>query len=216
MPTLFEIIMEKFKDKEPVEFQFHNPLKLKIGHILNINLPELQDLAFTLDSVMEVKRIVNGESHPFVDYNISANPYNKDLVHRKLRLIPNENKTFPQTVIELQLLDEFPYDEGFHKGLAYENNQGEFLEGDNKYWRVNDMQSEWNANTATISDLDRDGTAEEDEIQKGKLTYWDFWRKTEDEAKNQILEFYFVQMDENGFFQIWIGNEISPKRVKVN
>ena len=54
------------------------------------------------------------------------------------------------------------------------------------------------------------------EVEKRHCEYWDYWRDVKDEAGQSRCEFLFVEMDaENGWFQIWKGNEIDPKRVVV-
>lgn len=220
MPTLWQILTQEKTPTTPLEFEYHNPLKLRVGNQLKINTLELEDCMINVTSIREVRRRIDGVDYFVADYDITAKkPFGSTdkPIKKKLRLVPLENKegSIDHSVLLLNLLDEFIYNKEFHEGLDYSQNQGEFKEGDDMYWRVNDVKSEWNANTVTMTDRDGDGTLEAQEIKRGKLTYWDFWRETVDEGNNKILEFYIVEMNEDGYFQIWVGSEIDPTRVEV-
>ena len=67
-----------------------------------------------------------------------------------------------------------------------------------------------------VRDVNLDKRVTRDEIEKRRVEYWDYWREVKDEAGQPRREFLFVEMDgENGWFQIWKGMEIDPKRVMI-
>jgi len=212
MPTLWEMLTKK--SKPAVEFKFYNPLKMKIGNSIKIDILDFEKFNFTIQTLREVKRIVDNENFLFADYAILARPLDGDSVSRRLRLMPMEHSdgNLTHKVLLLNKIAECEYDKNFHEGLSYEQNQGIFTEADATYWRVDDVKNEWNATTVTLQDIDNNGRLPPNEIKHGKLTYWDFWRQTEIDG-NSLIEFYFVEMDQNGFFEFWVGSEINPTRV---
>ena len=218
MPTLWEILTGA--DEEEVESQFTNPLHVCIGNQVGIDTLELEDMNFNVRALREVTRHVDDKEFQYADYILVACPFGGgDTVKKKLRLVPlDEHSDGKMTHFALlfDLLDEFKYHEDFHKGLAFEN-KGEFTEGDNMYYRVNDLQAPWECTIKHISDLDGDGEVEMDEVEDAAMTYWDFWREFDDEGGNKVLEFYIVEMDnDSGWFQIWIGKEIDQHRVEID
>jgi len=217
MPTLWEILKKKVQKEVPVESTIYNPLNLRKGNVLRIDTIEFEKLNFIVEGLRQVVRNIKGQKHLFVDYDVVARPFDGDPVSLRIRLIPVENPTtdLSHNVVLFKKLDECPYNEEFIKGLDWENNKGEFVEGDAKYWRVNDIKTAWICTTKILRDLDGSGKIDASEIEDNKLSYWDFWRKVENEAKNLVLEFYNVEMDGNGFTEFWVGQEIDSQRVQV-
>ena len=218
MPTIWEMLTTKKEESVPVEEQYYNPLKVRIGNRVKIDTLEREELNFNIRSLQAWTRSIGGEEFKHADYLLLARPFGADVVKKKLRLVPREETDGKMThnVLLLNLLDEFEYHSDFHEGLAFEQNNGEFTEGDAVYLRVQDVKDPYEAHLKHISDLDGDGEVEEDEVRDAKVTYWDFWRETEDEGGNKVLEFYIVEMNkENGWFQIWVGSEIDQNRVSI-
>jgi len=215
MPTLWEMLIKK---KEKVISQdeiFYNPLKLRIGNHIRVNNLDLGKLSFSLTNLRVVERVVDDKSFRFVDYDLTARPLDSEPIRQRIRVTPHDDGTFG--VLLLKHFTGFGYDEAYHNGLSYEKNKGETYEPDwdATYWRVNDMQTEWTAETDTLIDANNDGTITKDEVKHGKLTYWDFWRETNVESI-KVLEFYLIEMNgEDGWFDIWVGQEIDPNRVEV-
>jgi hypothetical protein len=151
---------------------------------------------------------LEGENYPIIDYDIVARPLDKDVVKNRLRLVPKSNPDGSHThdVILLNYVDQFAYDEEYHKGLAYENNQGEALEGEDKFWRVEDVKSSWEATTHTVS-----GDAARP--KKGELEYWDFWRDTKDADQQDAREFYYVELQDKALFEVWRGFLLDQSRI---
>jgi len=215
MPTLWEMLTKKKEKAISQDEVFYNPLKLRIGNHIKVNNLDLGKLSFSLTNMRVVERNIDGQSFRFADYDLTARPLDGEPVHQRIRVTPHDDRTFG--VLLLKHFTGFGYDEGYHKGLAFENNKGEAYEPewDGRYWRVNDVQTEWNAKTDTLTDANSDGFISKSEVKHGKLTYWDFWRETNIEGL-KVLEFYIVEMNgEDGWFDIWVGQEIDPNRVEV-
>ena len=229
MPTLWEMLKKKVsgeeeEQEEPLELQFHNPLQLEIAHTVKLDVidtdgVDLGPLNFDVRQIREVKRVIGDQTFFFVDYDLLGRSLAGDEIRKRLRLIPMENPDAETThdVLLLNRFDEFAYHEEFVKGLAFDQNNGEFYEQEFEatYWRPEGVEEPWDARTAYIRDADSDGKVEEDEIRIGTLRYWDFGRDTEDDGGNTITEWYMVEMDENGYLEIWIGAEINPTRISV-
>jgi hypothetical protein len=174
------------------EFQLkYNPLKLERGQGVRIDTLDTDGLDFNVTNVREVRRKLDGESYPIVDYDLLARPIGKPEVRKRLRLVPVEDadKGHDYDAILLNFVDKFPYDKGYHDGLAFDQNQGEAQEGDDKFWRVNDVHDSWTATTFTV--LPGHSTP-----KQGRLEYWDFWRKTKDADERDVTEFYDVDLEE--------------------
>lgn len=219
MPTLWEILTRSKKPEvKPVEFRFYNPLKLRIGNVVNFDHVDFENLNFNLYALRESNRRINDEDHTFVDYDLTARPYEGDDVTVRLRLIPipnPESETTHNTLL-LKRIGECGYDEEFHKGLAFEVNKGEFTEGDNKYWRVNDIQEHWEVESSLLRDKDNSGKVDVSEVVKQPYHYWDYWREADFDGV-QAVEFYIVEMDaDTGHFEFWLGREIDQNRVSVH
>lgn len=224
MPTLWQLLTAKPEVEVPVESKFYNPVNARIGNAVQIDTLDLEGLSFTIQGLREVKRVIEGRNFFFADYDLLARPFNKTPVNARLRFLPLEHKDGDLThkVLLLNKIESCKYDKAFHEGLAYEKNQGVFTDGVD-YWRIDDVQSEWIASTATLKDLDQSGKVDLDEVVRGNLTYWDFWREDievirgdqVDHANIELktLSFYFVEMDESGTFEFWTGQEIDPSRV---
>lgn len=199
MATLWEKLTKKKPAEVLLEKTVFNPLDALIGDTVKVNTVDLVGSRLKIASIREVKR----QQHLSVDYHLTCE--DKEYC---LKLNPSNDKKCD--VLLLQKISECGYDKAFHEGLA-----DEFVEGDATYWRVNDLKNPWEATTTTLTDFDHSGKVDKDEAVKGKLTYWDYWRETTDEANNKVLEFYFVEMDENGYFTFWVGTEIDPLRIEI-
>lgn len=229
--TLWQILTKQVPEEPDMVTQFFNPLNLKCGVLLTINTLELESLQFRVQALREIKREIEGEEFLLADYDLTATDVEGYTVERRLRVIPKGNDEF--TIILLDNLDSFGYNEEYHESLKHENNGGEVVEDaiddkgnlvvdeegevvQNIYWRINDHTTEWHASTSSLSDDDGSGKVEEDEIKEDSMFYWDFWRETKDAGDNTVLEHYYIEMDEDdGFFSIWIGPEVDPNRIDV-
>lgn len=196
MATLWNYIVKGKKRAE--EDKIYNPLSVYIGTAMKINTLDLEHLIFRIKDISELKHTIDNKNFYFCDYLIESNT-NQGNIEYKLRLVPNGEKW---DVILLKKIAECGYDKNFEEGLAFESNNGVFVEGDAEYWRVNDVKNEWHA-----SIINKKG--------KTNISYWDFWRETV-ESDVKILEFYYVEKDERtGYFEFWVGPKVSPERIQL-
>lgn len=220
--TLWEMLVEAFSG--PTEFKFYNPLRARIGNAVSISDVELRDFNFFLREIREYKRRIGRKNFFFADYVILARPLNADELLLRLRLTPVEERhaadsELSHDVLLLRLDDEFKYDKEFHSILTDESQKFEVREHDEvvaEYWRINDVTSPYQAKVSVIQDTNKNRRAEMNEVEKLELEYWDYWRESKAEGDVAQTEFLFVEMDsESGWFQIWKGLSIDPKRVMV-
>lgn len=217
--TLWEMLLDKLKG--PVEFQYYNPLKARIGSAATLDEMEWRDLNFFVLSIHEYKRKIGGQEFRFVDYALMARPLGGEKIIVRLRLMPvddpDQTAGVAHHVLLLRLDDDLPYDEGLHKVVTDGTRKFQVLEDDQvqaEYVRINDVDAPYRAEVTIVRDANLDKHVTRDEIENRRLEYWDYWREVKDEAGQPRREFLFVEMDgENGWFQIWKGSEIDPKRV---
>lgn len=217
--TLWEMLLDKLKG--PVEFQYYNPLRARIGSAVTLDEVEWRDLNFFVLSIHEYKRTIGGQEFRFVDYALMARPLHGDKIIVRLRLMPaddpDEAAGVDHHVLLLRLEDDLPYDEGLHKVVNDGTKKFQVLEDDKvqaEYERINDVSSSYRAEVTIVRDVNLDQHITRDEIETRRVEYWDYEREVKDEAGQPRREFLFVEMDgENGWFRIWKGNEIDPKRV---
>ena len=212
MATLWDKLTKKKAPEVIVENTIYNLLSARINDAVKINTVDLEIDRFVVKTIREVKRRVNGQDFILADYDVASDKM------LRIRLNPADNpdsKLTHDVILFAKLGDDMPYDKAFHEGLAYEENKGEFTEGDATYWRVNDQKKPWNAKTVVLRDLDNSGKVDTNEAVEGELTYWDFWRNTKDEADNEVTEFYIVEMDGDGVFTFWVGTQIDPLRIVI-
>lgn len=226
MPTLWEMLKRKVSGEEeeqvvPVEFQFYNPLQLRIDDVMKIDIidggEDLSPLNFPLRQIRAVNRQIGEREFPFVDYDVVSQSLETDQeIRMRVRLLPMEDPDTVMThnVILFKKLAEFGYDKGFHENLNTLDQIDEHEAFEASYWRPEGIRDPYVGETAYLRDEDSDGTVEEHEVRRGELTYWDFHRETED-ASGKFIEWYMVEMDENGFFEIWVGREVRPERITV-
>jgi hypothetical protein len=219
--TLWEMLLDKLKG--PLEFQYYNPLRARIGSAVTLDEMAWRDLNFFVLSITEYKRTIGPQEFRFVDYTLVARPLGGDKVVVRLRLMPVDDPEqaagVTHHVLLLQLEDDLPYDKGLHQVVNDDTMRFQVREDDKvqaEYTRLNDVRSPYKAELAIVRDVNLDKHVTRDEIEKRHVEYWDYWREVPDEAGQPRREFLFVEMDgENGWFQIWKGSEIDPRRVMV-
>jgi hypothetical protein len=211
------------KLRGPVEFSYYNPLRARIGSALTIDEIEWRDFNFFLLSIHEYRRTIGGREFRFVDYGLLARPLGGEKVLVRLRVNPvddpGEVAGPTYHVLLLRLDDDLPYDEGLHKTVNDTTKKFQVLEDGKvqaEYTRINDLTTSYQAEVSVIKDVNLDKRVDRDEVEHRRVEFWDYWREVKDEAGQPRREFLFVEMDgENGWFQIWKGNEIDPRRVVV-
>ncbi len=229
MPTLFEIMSAKLKKETPVEQTVHNPSNWKIGNLVKIDTLDYEKLIFSVKSIREIKRVIGNETFLFTDYSLTAQPFGGDPVNTILRI--NDNG---KSVVLLNILDNFTYNKDYHDSLNWDNNHNyaddygvsRVQEGDAIYWRVGQepiqkgreneqvLKDPYHATASFIEDSNNDGKINKNELKQYEFKYWDFWRQTEMYGV-QVNDFYFVEMDKNGYFTILTGAEIDANRIQA-
>lgn len=215
--TLWEML--KAKVSGPVELQIINPLNLKIGNSVRLDDIDFKDLHFTVKRIMEYKRTIGGSDYFFTDYDLSARPLVGEEVKIRLRLNPMENPDkvagLTHNVVMLKLYDELAYNEDFYKVVTDKTKLFEVsLDGvcTERYYRINDVQDPYRPTVTVVKEGDKDT----EDLQKLNLEYWDYWREEKDEGGTLFSQFLFVEMNkDDGWFQIWRGQEIDPLQVSV-
>jgi len=216
--TLWE--MWTGKKEPPVEEQYFNPMKAKIGSAVNINDIDLKQDDFFVTEIREYKRIIEGKPFFFADYVVLAQPLKGDAVVLRLRVNPTDRADTGLThhLLVLRLYDEMAYDEGFHGVVTDTTKKIEVTDNNltETYWRINDVQDSYKATVTVIRDANQGGKVEKEEVQVVQVEYWDYSRQTPDEAGNPMVQYLFVEMDtSSGWFQLWRGEEINPQRVVI-
>ncbi len=215
--TLWEML--RAKAAGPVELQIENPLKLKCGTAVTIKEIDLKDLTFYVKKVSEYNRNVGGVEFKFTDYDLMARPFGGEDVEVKLRLNPMGNPDkyagLTHNVVLLKKYDDIAYDEGLHNVVKDTTKIFEVSEGDvvtERYYRINDVQDSYKADVTSV----KEGCVSLEDVERLKLEYWDYWRTTQDEAGQDYNQYMFVEMNtDNGWFQLWRGEEITPECVTV-
>ena len=211
--TLWEML--KAKVSGSIESQISNPLKAKIGATVRINDIDLKQLTFSVKRILEYKRNIGGNVYEFTDYDLVA-PSGEKV---RLRLNPMENPDaaagLTHNVVLLKLYHEQGYDEGLHKTVTDTTKLFEVLENGlctERYYRINDVQDSYKPTVTVV----KEGDEELEKLEKLHLEYWDYWREIPDEAGQPFNQFLFVEMDtDNGWFQMWRGEEIDPLQVTL-
>jgi hypothetical protein len=220
--TLWEMLVERFS-WTPTELTVYNPLKAKVGSAATINTVEWRDYNFFITEIREMKRALGRREFLSVDYHLLARPIGADDVQVRLRLNPIDDPEraagLSHDVLLLQLYDELAYDKGFHDVVADTTGKFEVLEDGKvveEYWRINNVTTSYQAEVAVVKDLNLDKKVTRDEIVRGDLEYWDYWREAKDEGGQPVRQFLFVEMDkDDGWFRIWRGEAIDPNKVMV-
>lgn len=219
--TLWEMLMAKLHG--PVELHYHNPLKAKVGSSIMIDDIDLRDDNFFIQEIRQYQRTIDNRPFFFVDYVLLARPLHGEDMWVRLRLHPVDGRQaaagLRHTALLLRLYDEMAYDEGLYKVVTDTTRKFEVIDNGQvteEYWRINDVTSSYKAKVAVIKDENKDGQVEEDEVDKIELEYWDYWRDTTDEVGQPLRQYLFVEMNtDNGWFQIWRGQEMDPQKVLV-
>ncbi len=146
------------------------------------------------------------------------------LADGKHLIVSKDNLTDELSVVSLDKIDEFGYDEDFHKGMLL----GQVKDGDGwvndpnavgdlayegvEYRRVEGVKEPLFFNVREAVDSDGSGRVSTDEIGEYQVTYWDYYRQTE----HGEAEFIFVEMrNDTGYFTVWRGVEINRDSIKV-
>ena len=203
------------------EDKYHNPLKVRIGNSIHLDLLGYRDVFYTVKQFAVFDR---NTGVPLTDYRleatVSAKPVPDDKKLLFLRTVPRSGDS-GASKIDFRIVMLAPYYEcawddesiaGIMEGVN--DPAGEFVidagtPGEKKYWRLQDLKTAENVAVTTIKDADGDAG-------QMQLEMWGFSRTTEDEAKQEVNEYLYVQKDsQSGWLQILTGQEIPPERINV-
>lgn len=220
--TLWEMLTGWLSGK-PAESRFYNPLGTRVGHAVMIDTVELRDLHFFIRELRAYRRTIGGKEFPFADYVLLARPLGGEDVVQRLRLVPAEDPERtgrpPHDALLLSLHDEMGYTKELHDvvrdttGLFQVHQDGALQE---EYRRVNDVATPYKAEVSVLADVNKDGKVQMSEVQTVQVEYWDYWREIKDAAGQPVPQYLFVEMDTTtGWFQLWRGEPIDPRKVVV-
>lgn len=217
--TLWEMLTSSFGD--PLEFQYYNPLHARVGQAVQIDEVELRDLQFFIEEIREYRRVIDGRTFLFTDYEILAQRVNADDVWLRVRLSPTEDRGeggVSHHVLLMDLDEDMGYDEGLHQALNAGTGVLEITDSGEKqtFHRVNDVRDPYKAVVTILKDENQDKRVDSDEVEKRRIEYWDYVREIKDTAGQPMPEYLFVEMDtRDGWFQSWRGRLIDPRRVAL-
>ena len=233
--TLLDILRGRNKkDMRPLEFQYHNPLEAKVGCTINFDHePDISGINFVIEKISVYKTTINSKDFYHTDYHLKGISLDHDKpVRMKLRLIPDQDviHALGHKVQLLYLYDEMPYNESFHNVVLGEESgildineadDGTQLDEPRRYWRVGHTDhcprpDPYDARCTVLSDVDGNGTIDDDELEHYNTTYWEFSRMTEDELEQEFEEFLTIEMNvETGFFTFLRGASVEPSQIFV-
>jgi hypothetical protein len=219
--TLWQMLVDKFS--RPREYKLYNPLRARVGFGITIDLIEWRDLDFSLCEIHEYKRRIGRRVFVFSDYVIQAKPLNQEEVSVRLRLNPVENPQrsggITHHTLFLELVESLGYDKGLHKAVTDQTGKFQILEDGvvkEEYFRLNNLTTPYRAHVKSLIDIDRNRRITYNEVKERDVDYWDYGREVKDEAGQPVKQYLFVEMDtSDGWFELWQGEELDPKRVIV-
>lgn len=207
----------------PNEDKFHNPFKARIGNSIQLDTLDFRGVFYTVKKLDVLDR---NTGVPMADYHLEAgvSMAGKAIAEEKkkliLRTVPRSgesgNSKIDFRIVVLSLYYECAWDDENRAGLMEGVNDpaGEFVidagtEAEKKYWRLGGLKSAEDVSIQSVKDAD--GDAESQNIEM-----WGFSRTTEDEAKQEVNEYLYVQKDtSSGWLQVFIGKEVPPERINV-
>ncbi len=225
--TLFQIMKDKIGPSQELRAETYNPLKLKVGQRVSIDVIDLREKDFKLAAVRENTRTDGGEKFQSMDYELAVPATTVGGKPEVLRLRvsplahPDPASGLTHSVVALSLYYECGYQAGVTNGMseAVKADTGEFQidwNGKRTYWRINDLRTSYNATVKVFQDLDGSGKIDANEVREVSVEYWDYWTELPNEAGGKFTEFLFVERSkDNGWWQIWRGSELDPSRVSV-
>lgn len=209
------------------EGKIYNPIGCKVGGVVKIDSLDFRDYRFGVTEIEQFTIVKDGKKHRMVDYNLLARPIGQPDFECVLRIVPDTNgkSACSHRAILLSLYDSMEFDQGLVDVCNAEEKK--FVIDDDKcdddvtndehfeYWRVNDVGTSYLATVKNLSDENRDGKVDEDEVTTRQVEFWDYSRMTDVDGV-EVEEFVFVEMNkENGWIDIWRGSEVNPERIDV-
>lgn len=228
--TIFDIITgNNQKDLTPLELQYHNPLKAKVGNTVSFDHePDIKDINFVIEKISVYETKIGNRKFYHTDYHLRGIALEMDKPLRyRLRLSPDEdeNNAIGCKLLLLNLYDEMEWDQSFFEDTlgdpsgefwVKKDDSGQPLEEPRIYWRINDVVDSYHARQTILSDKDGDGTVEESELERHNIEYWDYSRMTKNAEDQDYLETLVVEMnDKTRYFTFLRGIELQAFQVTV-
>jgi hypothetical protein len=210
--TLLEILTGRNKkDMTPLELQYHNPLKAKIGVSMSFKntLIAPMKVNFFVQAIEVWETLIDRKKYYHTDYCLKGQTLDDPKPMRyRLRLTPDEDAS---TGYQFRLMKDY-YQCGWTEAESMNlldgvlrDQDGEFhineaddgtpLDEPLIFWRegdpreardaeghlIGDPLDPYSAKVTILKDLDGDGTVEDDELERLNVSYWDYSRLTHDE-----------------------------------
>lgn len=212
----------------PMEDQYENPAKIRVGGVMSVNTIDYNTLVFIVQTLEQWTRVIEGKKRIITDYRIRAVPHDGgDAVNLLIRLIPRENpdpaNKFTHHFVVLHKFFECGYnDVDERNGImeAVSDPKGELVwqrdtPDEARFWRINTLAA-YDCRVAVLRDENGDGKVEKSEVSNHNYKLWDFHRETKDEAGQPMVEYLFVHQDtDTGGFEAWRGEEVDPSRIRA-
>lgn len=209
-----------FFKKPAVETTVLNPLKIKEEQYVSLNTLDEQGVQFRVDRIDEMTRVLHGNTHKSVDYELESLPTAGKSIRMRVRMNPAADK-FPagmnQRILKLQLTDDDDWNEDLYNLLTTEPDgkkadDADFIEYEEdgttekaKWWRINGIKESYHATIKTIDD---------GKITESKIEFWDFYRDMTGESGKKKTQYLFVEMDKGSHtFEFWTGEEIDESEI---
>jgi hypothetical protein len=205
------------------EDKYHNPFKVRIGNTLHI---DTLDYRGPMYSVKKFEVIDRATSVTMTDYHLTVGSFmgGKAISDEKknllLRTVPRDGtggkSKIDFRIVALSLYYECAWDDESRAGImeGVSDPAGEFVinagtTDERKFWRLGGLKNSESATITTVQDADSD-------VLQHRIEMWGFSRTTQDEAKQDVNEYLYVQKDTgSGWLQIFIGKEVPPERINV-
>lgn len=223
--TLWQILTgANKKDMTPLELQYHNPLKAKLGVTLSFEFEDLNGINFVVEKIAVYKTVCNNKNFYHTDYLLKGVTLESDRpIRLRLRLVPNEDTSneLGCDVQVLRLMDEFEWNADFYNNVLSAEN-GEFHIDDVDppliYWRCDDVRSNpYHARVTLLSDDDGNGIVDDNELDHYDIEYFDYSRIAINQDTNvEELEYLWVEKnDRTGYFTIFRGGKVHPDHIFI-
>lgn len=235
------------RDLTPLELQYHNPLGAKVGCTVSIDHDEqCAGINFVIDRISVYETKVKERKFHHTDYHLKGVTLDRDRPLRlRLRLVPDEDETnkLGSKILLMSLYDERGWEStaeeiqagwygdqefgaffvdnvlGHPEGVfdVNQDDEGNALAEPRRYWRVEDVLDPYHARVTVLADKNGNGKIEEEELDRLNVTYWDYYRDTNDTVtQQQFIEYITVELnDETHYFTFLRGRAVGAFQVTV-
>lgn len=205
------------------EDKFYNPFKARIGNSIHLDILDFRGVFYTIKSIDVINRntgVLMADYHLEAGVSTAGKPVPDDKKTLILRGVPRDGNVGESKIdfriVALAPFFECGWDEDSRTGIMEGVNDpaGEFVINpgtvdEKKYWRLQGLKHAETATVSVIKDADND-------VASHTIEMWGYSRTTQDEAKQDVNEYLYVQKDaKTRWLEIFIGREIPPERINV-